>query len=55
MSYPRSARDSRAHNLEATLIWEITWEGAGNTGGDLPNGTLVTTEVPVQEIQSVNR
>jgi hypothetical protein len=32
------------------------WKGAGGTGGSLPNGTFATTtEVPVQEIQAVNR
>lgn len=49
-----SAGDSYA--LEATLTWEISWEGSGGTGGDLPNGTFATTtEVPVQEYQAVNR
>ncbi|MFE5755357.1 hypothetical protein ACFQ7I_16905 [Streptomyces massasporeus] len=53
--YLRSSGDG-TYGLVATLTWEITWEGAGNTGGDLPNGTFATTtEVPVQEIQSVNR
>ncbi|MFF5650460.1 hypothetical protein ACFY8N_18775 [Streptomyces collinus] len=53
--YLRSSGDD-TYGLEATLTWEITWEGAGGTGGDLPNGTFATTtEVPVQEIQSVNR
>ncbi|WP_328339671.1 hypothetical protein [Streptomyces violaceus] len=49
-----SGGDSYA--LEATLTWEISWEGSGGTGGDLPNGTFATTtEVPVQEYQAVNR
>ncbi|MEU1316989.1 hypothetical protein [Streptomyces tibetensis] len=53
--YLRSSGDD-TYGLEATLTWEITWEGAGGTGGNLPNGTFATTtEVPVQEIQSVNR
>lgn len=38
------------------MTWEITWEGAGGTGGDLPNGTFETTQdMNVQEIQSINR
>lgn len=53
--YLRSSGDG-SYALKATLTWEITWEGAGGTGGDLPDGTFATTtEVPVQEIQSVNR
>ncbi|MFD3313095.1 hypothetical protein [Streptomyces sp. NPDC058694] len=53
--YLRSSGDD-PYELRATLTWEISWEGAGNTAGDLPNGTFATTtEVPVQEIQSVNR
>ncbi|MFI2634966.1 hypothetical protein ACH5A2_31980 [Streptomyces collinus] len=53
--YLRSSGDG-TYGLEATLTWEITWEGTGDTGGDLPNGTFATTtQVPVQEIQSVNR
>jgi hypothetical protein len=53
--YLRSSGDG-TYGLKATLTWEISWEGAGGTGGDLPSGTFATTtEVPVQEIQSVNR
>ncbi|MFE8962910.1 hypothetical protein [Streptomyces iakyrus] len=53
--YLRSSGDG-TYGLEATLTWEITWDGAGGTGGGLPNGTFATTtQVPVQEIQSVNR
>jgi hypothetical protein len=53
--YLRSSGDG-TYGLEATLTWEITWQGAGGTGGDLPTGTFATTtQVPVQEIQSVNR
>lgn len=49
-----SGNDSYA--LKATLTWEISWTGAGGTAGDLPNGTFATTtDVQVQEIQSVNR
>jgi hypothetical protein len=55
VTYLRSS-GTGSYALKATLTWEITWEGAGGTGGDLPNGTFATTtEVPVQEIQSVNR
>jgi hypothetical protein len=53
--YLRSSGDG-TYALKATLTWEITWDGAGGTGGELPDGTFATTtEVPVQEIQSVNR
>ena len=53
--YLRSSGDD-AYGLKATLTWEISWEGAGGTGGVLPDGTFATTtEVAVQEIQSVNR
>ncbi|MFF8674364.1 hypothetical protein [Streptomyces sp. NPDC015242] len=53
--YLRSSGNG-TYALEATLTWEITWKGAGGTGGELPEGTFATTtEVPVQEIQAVNR
>lgn len=53
--YLRSSGDY-SYELKATLTWEISWKGAGNTAGALPTGTFATTtEVPVQEIQSVNR
>ncbi|MFB7932957.1 MULTISPECIES: hypothetical protein [Streptomyces] len=53
--YLRSSGDG-SYPLEATLTWEISWEGSGGTGGDLPNGTFATTtQVPVQEYQAVNR
>ncbi len=55
VTYLRSSGEG-SYQLKATLTWQITWEGAGGTGGDLPNGTFATTtEVPVQEIQAVNR
>ncbi|MYS90017.1 hypothetical protein [Streptomyces chartreusis] len=53
--YLRSSGDG-SYGLEATLTWDISWEGAGGTGGDLPSGTFATTtEVAVQEYQAVNR
>ncbi|MFC9507926.1 hypothetical protein [Streptomyces sp. NPDC057002] len=53
--YLRSSGDG-SYALNATLTWEISWEGSGGTGGDLPNGTFATTtQVPVQEYQAVNR
>ncbi|MFF7313030.1 hypothetical protein [Streptomyces sp. NPDC008137] len=53
--YLRSTGDG-SYPLEATLTWEISWEGSGGTGGDLPNGTFATTtDVQVQEYQAVDR
>ncbi|MCX4907974.1 hypothetical protein [Streptomyces sp. NBC_00878] len=44
------------YKLSASVTWQITWEGAGGTGGDLPDGTFETTQdMNVQEIQSINR
>jgi hypothetical protein len=55
VSYLRSS-GTDSYALKATLTWEISWEGTGGTGGELPNGTFATTtDVPVREIQSVNR
>ncbi|WP_369391142.1 hypothetical protein AB5J72_28490 [Streptomyces sp. CG1] len=55
VTYLRSSNGG-SYALKATLTWQITWKGSGGTGGDLPNGTFATTtDVPVQEIQSVNR
>lgn len=42
--------------LKATLTWQISWTGSGNTGGDLPDGTFgKSTPLTVQEIQTVVR
>ncbi|MFF2260006.1 hypothetical protein [Streptomyces albidoflavus] len=44
------------YQLSASITWEISWEGTGGTGGDLPDGTFETTQdMTVQEIQSINR
>jgi hypothetical protein len=50
------ATNGKPYQLKASVTWQITWEGTGGTGGDLPNGTFETTQdMNVQEIQSVNR
>ncbi|MCX4669423.1 hypothetical protein OG453_22545 [Streptomyces sp. NBC_01381] len=55
ISYLR-ATDGKPFQLKASITWEITWEGTGGAGGDLPNGTFDgTQDVNVQEIQSINR
>ncbi|MGB8944144.1 MAG: hypothetical protein WCD21_28515 [Streptomyces sp.] len=55
IAYLRST-GGKPFQLKASITWEITWEGSGNTGGDLPNGTFDgTQDVNVQEIQSINR
>ncbi|MEV0323315.1 hypothetical protein ACIBKX_11975 [Streptomyces sp. NPDC050658] len=55
IAYQR-ATGGEPFQLKASITWEITWEGSGNTGGDLPNGTFDgTQDVEVQEIQSINR
>ncbi|WP_436843117.1 hypothetical protein [Streptomyces venezuelae] len=42
--------------MKASITWEITWQGNGGAGGDLPDGTFEgTQDVDVQEIQSINR
>ncbi|WND19972.1 hypothetical protein [Streptomyces violaceus] len=44
------------YQLNASITWQISWEGSGGARGDLPNGTFETTqEMTVQEIQSINR
>ncbi|MBV1938347.1 hypothetical protein [Streptomyces sp. BV286] len=44
------------YRLAASVTWQITWEGSGGAGGDLPDGTFETAQdVNVQEIQSINR
>ena len=43
------------YQLKASVTWQITWEGSGGTGGDLPDGTFETTQdINVQEVQSIN-
>ncbi|WP_371527627.1 hypothetical protein OG302_17300 [Streptomyces sp. NBC_01283] len=55
IAYHRST-GGKPFQMKASITWEITWEGSGNTGGDLPNGTFDgTQDVIVQEIQSINR
>lgn len=55
LTYLRSSGDG-TYPLQATLTWEISWEGTGNTGGDLPDGTFGTTQnITVDEIQSIVR
>ncbi|MFD4564627.1 hypothetical protein ACFWOX_09460 [Streptomyces sp. NPDC058467] len=50
------ATDGKPYQLKASVTWQITWEGTGGTGGDLPDGTFETTQdMNVQEIQSINR
>ncbi|EFL34124.1 secreted protein [Streptomyces viridochromogenes DSM 40736] len=50
------ATDGTPYHLSASITWQITWEGSGGTGGDLPDGTFETTQdMNVQEIQSINR
>ena len=50
------ASSGEPYQLNASITWEISWEGSGSTQGDLPNGTFETTQdMNVQEIQSVNR
>lgn len=51
ISYLRAA-GGKPFQLKAS----ITWEGSGDTGGDLPNGTFDgTQDINVQEIQPINR
>ncbi|MEU1022236.1 hypothetical protein ABZ366_09105 [Streptomyces sp. NPDC005904] len=50
------ATAGQPYQLRASVTWEVTWRGAGKTGGDLTNGTFETTkDMDVQEIQSINR
>jgi enoyl reductase len=52
----RRASGSATYPLKATLTWEITWNSTNGQGGALPDGTFGgTTDVPVQEVQAVNR
>ncbi|WP_328495799.1 hypothetical protein OHS59_25985 [Streptomyces sp. NBC_00414] len=55
ISYVRATAGD-PYELNASVTWQITWEGTGGAGGTLPNGTFETTRpMSVQEIQSVNR
>ncbi len=50
------ATSGEPYELEASITWEISWEGTGDAKGSLPNGTFETTQdINVQEIQSINR
>ncbi|MGW6056387.1 hypothetical protein [Streptomyces sp. NPDC055189] len=55
IAYLRSTNGT-PFQMKASLTWEITWQGSGGTGGDLPNGTFDGTQaVEVEEVQSINR
>ncbi|UQT56747.1 hypothetical protein M4V62_17490 [Streptomyces durmitorensis] len=55
IAYLRST-GGKPFQLKASITWEITWEGSGGAGGDLPNGTFDgTQDINVQEVQSINR
>lgn len=55
VTYLRATGD-HPNELKASVTWEITWEGSGGAGDDLPDGTFGgTQDVIVQEIQSINR
>ncbi|WP_254396074.1 hypothetical protein [Streptomyces sp. AC512_CC834] len=55
ITYLRSSGDS-TYDLQATITWEITWEGSNGEAGTLPDGTFGSEQaVTVQEIQAVNR
>jgi enoyl reductase len=55
IKYLRSSNGS-TFSLNATVTWEITWEGSNGEQGALPDGTFGNAqEITVQEIQSVNR
>ncbi|GHD31704.1 hypothetical protein GCM10010313_75450 [Streptomyces violarus] len=50
------ATNGTPYQLSASVTWQITWQGSGGTGGNLPDGTFETTQdMKVQEIQSINR
>ncbi|MFE9772271.1 hypothetical protein ACFYOV_11460 [Streptomyces sp. NPDC005931] len=55
LKYLRSSGNG-TFKLQATITWDIAWEGTGGAGGDLPDGTFGNDQaVTVQEIQAVNR
>ncbi|WKX70963.1 hypothetical protein [Streptomyces sp. XD-27] len=56
VTYLRSTANSGPHKLKATLTWEISWTSTTGEGGKLPSGSFgTTTDITVQEVQSINR
>ncbi|WP_431043804.1 hypothetical protein ACQUSR_19200 [Streptomyces sp. P1-3] len=56
VNYLRSTSGTGSYELKATLTWEISWKGTGDTGAKLPDGTFgTTTTVTVGEVQTINR
>ncbi|MGW6026430.1 hypothetical protein [Streptomyces sp. NPDC055099] len=56
VTYLRSPGPHTTYALRATLTWKIRWSSTTGEGGTLPSGSFGTTQqIPVQEIQSVNR
>lgn len=56
ITYKRATTNTGPHQLTATITWEISWEGTGGAGGNLPDGTFESTQnITVQEIQSIVR
>jgi len=54
LTYLHSTAATGPFPFKATLTWQVSWTGSGNTGGTLPDGTFgTTTPLTVQEIQTV--
>ncbi|MFZ3472144.1 hypothetical protein ACODT3_15670 [Streptomyces sp. 4.24] len=50
------ASGNGGYSLEASITWEVTWEGSNGANGNLDPGTFTTVQnITVQEIQAVNR
>ncbi len=56
ITYLRGTHATGAYDLTASLTWEVSWEGSGGSGGDLPDGVFETThEITVDEVQAIVR
>ncbi|EST28034.1 hypothetical protein [Streptomyces roseochromogenus] len=50
------ATAGQPYQLKASITWQISWKGSGNSGGTLPDGTFDGTQnITVQEIQAINQ
>lgn len=53
--YTRSSagRPGGAYRVAATVMWEVTWSGAGGSGTEEPLFSTAELDVPVSEVQTV--
>ncbi|MFI1098719.1 hypothetical protein [Streptomyces sp. NPDC020917] len=56
VTYQHSTQNRGPFQLNVTAVWNVTWQGSDNAGGDFDPATVSDpTPITVREIQTVNR